>query len=32
MEKMSATNAFELRIMQMRIWALVAAERIDVCG
>ena len=29
MEKMSATNALELRIMQMRIWALVAAERID---
>jgi DNA polymerase III psi subunit len=26
---MSATNALELRIMQMRIWALVAAERID---
>jgi hypothetical protein len=29
MEKMPATNALELRIMQMRIWALVAAERID---
>ena len=29
MGKMSATNALELRIMQMRIWALVAAERID---
>jgi hypothetical protein len=29
MEKMSATKALELRIMQMRIWALVAAERID---
>jgi hypothetical protein len=29
MEKMLATKAIELRIMQMRIWALVAAERID---
>jgi hypothetical protein len=29
MEKMPATNALELRIMQMRIWALVSAERID---
>lgn len=29
MEKMSATETLEQRIMQMRIWALVAAERID---
>jgi hypothetical protein len=27
-DEMPATNALELRIMQMRIWALVAAERI----